>query len=326
MARALPPSFHRVAFPDAPAYPPLDGSRKADVCIVGGGYTGLSAALHLAEAGADVVLLEADRVASGASGANGGQLHSGQRRDVLWLEKRFGFERAKRLWDMAEDAKALVRSLIERFAIPCDLRAGVIEALHKPALIRESAALVEALRSRYGYDRVELLERAQTVEALGSERFAGALRDGGGGHFDPYRFALGLARAASGQGAAIHERTPALSLGEAGGPVVRTARGEVRADRVIVATDGRSGALEQITRRRMVGVNSFVVITDPLGPEGDSILPGGESAADSRFVVRYWRKTAENRLIFGGGESSAGSVAADIGSFVRPHLLEIYPQ
>lgn len=326
MARALPPSFHRLAFPDAPAYPPLDGSRMADVCIVGGGYTGLSAALHLAEAGADVVLLEADRVASGASGANGGQIHSGQRRDVLWLEKRFGFERAKRLWDMAEDAKALIRALIVRFAIDCDLRAGVIEALHKPALIRESAALVEALRARYGYDRIELLDRAQTVAALGSERFAGAVLDHGGGHLEPYRFALGLARAAAGLGASIHESTPALSLAETGGPIVRTPRGEVRANRVIVATDGRSGAFEHITRRSMVGINSFVVITEPLGPEGEVILPGGESAADSRFVVRYWRKDAENRLIFGGGESSAGSVPADIGSFVRPHLLEIYPQ
>ena len=99
MARALPPSFFRLAAGDVPQYPPLDGSRKADVCIVGGGFTGLSAALHLAEAGADVVLIEADAIASGASGRNGGQIHSGLRRDVIWLEKKFGFERAKTFWD-----------------------------------------------------------------------------------------------------------------------------------------------------------------------------------------------------------------------------------
>jgi gamma-glutamylputrescine oxidase len=326
MPRAHPPSFYRLAAATAPEYPPLDGSRRADVCVVGGGYTGLSAALHLAEAGADVVLLEADRIAGGASGQNGGQIHSGQRRDVLWLEERFGFERAKLLWDMAEEAKALVRALIVRFAIPCDLRGGVIEAQHKPSLMAEAAEHVAALRERYGYDQVRLMDAAETAAALGSERFAGAIHDRGGGHLDPYRFALGLARAASGLGATLHEASPAIALSRDGGPVVRTARGDVRAEHVIVATDGRSGRFERITRRRMIGINSFVIITEPLGAAGEAILPGGESAADSRFVVRYWRKAAGGRLIFGGGESNAGRIPADIASFVRPHMLEIYPQ
>src|SRR5688572_145850 len=326
MARVLPPSFYRLAVADVPEFAPFEGSRKADVCIVGGGFTGLSAAIHLADAGADVVLLEAGRIADGASGRSGGQIHSGQRQNQLWLERRFGFERARLLWDMAEEAKALVRSLIVRFAIPCDLRAGVIEAFHKPALLDEAATLVEALSGRYGYDLVTLLDRAETAEALGSQLYAGAVRDRGGGHLDPYRFALGLARAAAGMGVRIHENSPAISLGRESGPVVRTGQGDIRADHVIVATTGRSGKFETATRRRIVGVNSFVVVTEPLGAEGDTILPGGESAADSRFVVRYWRKTPDRRLIFGGGESSAGRIPKDVRSFVRPHLLEVYPQ
>jgi gamma-glutamylputrescine oxidase len=326
MTRPHPEPWYRLVHPDAPEHAPLDGSRRADICIVGGGYTGLSAAIHLAEAGADVVLLEADRVASGASGRNGGQIHSGQRRDVLWLEERFGFERAKELWDLAEEAKALVRALVVRFAISCDLKPGVIEAQHKRSLMPEAAELVEALTGRYGYDLVTLLDKAAAAEALGTERFAGGIRDRGGGHLDPYRFALGLARAAIGLGAVIHERTPALSLGYEAGPVVRTAKGDVRASHVIVATDGRSGKFERLTRRRMVGINSLVVATEPLGEAGEKILPGGESAADSRFVVRYWRKTGDNRLLFGGGESNAGHVPADIPAAVRPHLAEIYPQ
>jgi gamma-glutamylputrescine oxidase len=320
----FPPSFYRLAVRDRPLYAPLDGSRRADVCVVGGGYTGLSAALHLAEAGADVVLVEAGEVASGASGRNGGQIHSGQRRDVLWLEKRFGRERARELWDAAEEAKALLRTLIARFGIDCDLRSGVIEAQHTPSLMDEAAELVKVLRTRYGYDQVTLLDRAATAEALGSERFFGAVDDHGGGHLDPYRLALGLARAAAGLGASIHEDTPAASL--AAGPVVHTAQGDIRADHVIVATDGRSGAFENTTRRRVLGINSFVVATEPLGALGESILPGGQSAADSRFVVRYWRKTADGRLVFGGGETSVGYVPSDVASFVRPHLLEIYPQ
>jgi gamma-glutamylputrescine oxidase len=226
---------------------------------------------------------------------------------------------------MTEEAKALLRSLVVRFAIPCDLRAGVIEALHKASLVPEYAALVETLRRCFGYDRMRLLDRDETIAATGSERFFGAVHDGGGGHLDPYRLALGLAKAAAAAGATLHERTPAVELRDEGGPLVRTAGGDIRAASVIVATDGRSGGFETETRRRMLGVNSFVVATEPLGAEGDAILPGGESAADSRFVVRYWRRTADGRLIFGGGESSAGYVPADIASFVRPHLAEIYP-
>lgn len=324
MPRALPPSFFRLSATDVPRYEPLDGSRSADVCVVGGGYTGLSAALHLAEAGADVVLIEANAVASGASGRNGGQIHSGLRRDVLWLERRFGVERARRLWEMAEEAKALLRGLIVRHTIACDLRAGVMETLHKESLIAEASELVSVLRDRFGYDQLTLLDRAATIAALGSERFVAATRDAGGGHLNPYKFAVGLARAAERAGARLHEETPAAAL--LPGPRVRTERGEIRAGRVIVATDGRSGDFEQLTRRRMVGLNSFVVATAPLGALGDAILPGGESAADSRFVVRYWRKTADGRLVFGGGESNAGSIPADVRSFVRPHLLEVYPQ
>lgn len=327
MPRTFPPSWYRLSLADIPEYSPLDGSRSADVCIVGGGYTGLSAALHLAEAGADVVLVEAGRIADGASGRNGGQIHSGQRQDQLWLEQKFGFERAKILWDLAEEAKALVRQLIVRFAIPCDLRAGVIEARHRNSLMREAAELVEALSTRYGYDRVSLLDRAETEAALGSKLFAGAINDRGGGHLDPLRFALGLAKAAASLGAAIHENTSATALrNKSGRHIVSTARGDVTAAYVIVATDGRSGSFETMTRRRMVGINSFIAVTEPIGGASDAILPGGESAADSRFVVRYWRKTADGRVLFGGGESNAGRVPADIPAFVRQHLEEIYPQ
>jgi gamma-glutamylputrescine oxidase len=202
----------------------------------------------------------------------------------------------------------------------------VIEALHKRSLLSGAAELVEALHGRYGYDRARLLGTAETTAALGSERFFGAVADADGGHLDPYRFAIGLARAAAGLGAAIHENTPAIKLDREKGPLVRTARGDIRADQVIIATDGRSGPLENATRRRMIGINSFLIVTEPLGPEGDPILPGEQSAADSRFVVRYWRKLADGRLLFGGGESNAGRIPADVRSFVRPHLLEIYPQ
>ncbi|WP_445464353.1 NAD(P)/FAD-dependent oxidoreductase [Faunimonas sp. B44] len=322
----MPAPFYALAAADPPAFPPLAGSREADLCIVGGGYTGLCAALRAAEAGLSVVLVEAERMGAGGSGRNGGQLHSGQRRDVLWLEAHLGRERARALWQVGEAAKAHVHDLIGRFQIECDFRPGLLHAVHRRRLVPEVHAEVEALRTRYGY-RVDYLDRDQAAAALGSTAYCAAVRDTGGGHLDPLRFLHGLAHAAEGLGAALHEQTPALSLTRRSGtPVVRTAHGDVKASHVIVATDGRSRGFEQATRRRTIGINSYMVATEPLGAAGRTVLPGGEGASDSRYVIRYWRKTADGRLTFGGGESNAGAIPDDIPSFVLPHLLDVYPQ
>lgn len=318
-----PPPFHALGDPAPVRYPPLDGSAAADVCVVGGGFTGLAAALRLAQSGADVVLVEAGRVGDGGSGRNGGQLHSGQRRDVLWLERRFGFDTAKALWDMAERAKRHVGDLVRRHAIACELRSGLLYALHKPSLLAGERALAEALDRRYGYDRMAVLDCDAASAALGSQRYFGAVRDGGGGHLDPLRLVRGLARAAAAAGARLHEETPALSLGRDGGPRVRTARGDIRAGHVVVATDGRSGGFEAATGRRVLGIASSVLATEPLGAAGAAILPGGECASDSRFAVRYWRKDGDGRLLFGGGETAAPP--RDIAATVLPELLEVYP-
>ncbi|MYZ46385.1 NAD(P)/FAD-dependent oxidoreductase [Propylenella binzhouense] len=326
MRPALPEPFYARCIADPPRFAPLEGTHEADLVVVGGGFTGLSAALAAAEAGRSVVLLEAGRLAAGASGRNGGQLHSGQRQDVLWLETHFGYGRALALWRFGEAAKAHVLGLIDRFGIECNLQRGLIHALHKPGLVIEAKEHVEALGDRYSYP-VEYLGREETAAALGSRAYFGAIRDPGGAHLDPLRLAHGLARAAVSAGAALHEESAATALSRHGaGPLVRTARGEVRARHVIVATNGRSNGLERATRRRTLGINSYMVATEPLGPLGDTILPGGEGASDSRFVVRYWRKLADGRLTFGGGESNAGRIPSDIRSFVLPHLLDVYPQ
>jgi gamma-glutamylputrescine oxidase len=324
MAASHPPSWYHLTAGDQPQFAPPGGSRKADVCIVGGGFTGLSAALHLAQAGADVVLVEADRIGYGASGRNGGQLHSGQRQDVLWLENKVGFEAARTFWDIGEMAKALVRALVEEHAIACDLTPGLIEAVHKPSWVEETAELVDALQTRYDYDQIALLDRDQTADALGSTLYAGGFRDNGAGHLDPYRFALGLAHAAKAAGASLHERTRAIMLRS--GRTVVTTHGTISADHVILATDCRSGEIDKIGRRCALGINSFIVATEPLGDRGLDVLPGNECADDTRYIVRYWRKSADGRLIFGGGENNSGSIPSDIASVVRPHVEEIYPQ
>jgi gamma-glutamylputrescine oxidase len=206
------PSLYAATADAGLTFPSLTESVRADVAIVGGGYTGLSAALHLAEAGIDVALVEANRVGWGASGRNGGQLHSGQRRDQDWLEAHLGKDVARRLWELAEEAKAVTLGLIEKHSIACDWRPGLIETAHRKRLIAGETAYVDKLRDVYGYDAVTWLDRAALAEAIGTDVYFGGRRDARAGHLDPLKFAQGLARAARQAGARIFEATRAVAV------------------------------------------------------------------------------------------------------------------
>jgi gamma-glutamylputrescine oxidase len=358
------PSLYAATADAALAFPGLDGSVKAHVAIVGGGYTGLSAALHLAEAGIDVVLLESERVGWGASGRNGGQLHSGQRRDQDWLEERLGRDDAHRLWRLAEEAKALVKGLIAKHAIVCDWRAGLIETVHKARPVRHEIAYVEKLKRDYGYAAVEWLDRDAVAAAIGTDVYFGGRRDSGAGHLDPLKFTQGLARAAAKAGARIFEGTRAakltgtattgftiecapnaLSQSTIGGDRARVpsprrggassfeggrdqkVRGSVRADIVVLAGDGYLDGIDAETEARVMPIDNYILATAPIGAgQPGGLIPGGEAGSDTRFVVYYFRPTADGRLIFGGGETYSRRAPADTAAFVRRHLRKIYPQ
>lgn len=307
-------------------FPSLDQSTRAHVAIIGGGYTGLSAALHLAEAGVDVVLLEQRRIGWGASGRNGGQLHSGQRRDQDWLEHRIGRDDAHHLWTLAEEAKALVKGLIERHGIACDWRAGLIEAVHKRRLVPGEIAYVEKLKRNYGYDPVEWLDRERLAAIIGTPVYFGGRRDTGAGHLDPLKFAQGLARAAAMAGARLYEDTQAAKLHGSGPHVVETDHGNVTADIVILAGNGYLDGLDEETESRVMPIDNYILATAPIGagrPGG--LIPGGEAVSDTRFVVYYFRPTADGRLVFGGGETYSWRPPSDMAAFVRKHLSRIYP-
>jgi gamma-glutamylputrescine oxidase len=329
MASAHTASLYAERAGQLPAFAPLDGSVRTDVAIVGGGYTGLSAALHLAEAGIGAAVIETERVGWGASGRNGGQLHSGQRRDQDWLEERFGKDEALTLWRLAEEAKALVRGLIDRHRIDCDWRSGLIETVHRERLVAGEIAYVDKLRTAYGYDRVTWLGRDELAAAIGTGVYYGGRRDAGAGHLDPLRFALGLARAAAGAGARIFEETRAVKVTPrpGGGFTVATDRGAVDSDIVILAGNGYLDGIDAEVEARVMPIDNYILATAPIGagrPGG--IIPGGEAVSDTRFVVYYFRPDADGRLIFGGGETYRRRAPAEIADFVRKHLLRIYPQ
>lgn len=323
---AYPPSWY-AATADLPAErPPLRGALGADVCIVGAGYTGLSAALHLAQAGLRVVVLDAQRVGFGASGRNGGQVGSGQRLDQDELERIAGRGVARQLWDMAEDAKALVRDLIETHAMPgVDWTPGVATACWKQAEVADLHRYAERLARDYGATGWEPLDRAGMARLVPSGVFAGGGVDRSAAHIHPLNFCLGLAAAAEAAGAVIHERSEVHRIDHGRPAVLRTDAGQVTADHVILAGNGYLAGLAPEVEARVMPINNFIVATEPLGARAAEVLAEPVAVADTRFVVSYWRLTRDGRLLFGGGESYGYRFPKDIAALVRVPLERIYP-
>ena len=315
-----------VATPLAP-FPPLKGEVEADVCVVGAGFTGLSTALHLAEAGYKVVLLEAQRVGFGASGRNGGQVGSGQRIEQDDLEKQVGEDKARALWDLAEASKDCVRGLIAKHGIECDWRDGIIHAELKPKHLHHSFEYAEMLQTRYGYDSISALDSDDIRAHIGSEAYCGGTLDTGAGHLNPQKYVLGLARAAQKAGVQIYERTKALAFAKAAKPLVTTEEGAVRAEFLVLAGNGYMGNLSPKVARRVMPINNFIVATEPLGEDvAKSLIRDDVAVADSKFVVNYFKRSADNRMVFGGGESYGYRFPQDIAAKAQKPMLKIYPQ
>jgi len=321
-------NYYEASAGERPRFALLQGEQAADVCVIGGGFTGLSAALHLAERGFSVALLEAGRVGCGASGSNGGQVGSGQRCDVAQLERRFGRTRARLLWDLAEEAKAIVAGRIERHAIDCQWRAGNLLAITRPRYVDALAAEARHLATQYGYQRMRMLDRAQMRDSVDSAAYVAGRMDEGGGHLHPLRFALGLARAARAAGARLYEASAASRI-EWGAPSrVHTASGAVRAAHVVLCANAYLGdALEPRITGRIMPITSHLLATEPLDPQrARATIRDGCCVHATRFVVDYFRFSAQQRLIFGGGETYCARAPRDAQGFVRRHMLRVFPQ
>jgi gamma-glutamylputrescine oxidase len=308
-----------------PQYPALDGDRTCDVVIVGGGFTGLSAATHLAKSGTDVVLIEAHRFGDGASGRNGGQFGTGQRAWAEEMEAELGFSRAKALFDLAEEAKAHLLEFTASNGIDIDFMPGQMSVAHKQRYVDAYKAHAEIMAGRFGYPHISFMDAKETAARLGSTHYFGGVRDTGTGHIHPMKLVIGTARAAAGAGAHLFENTASTGIASVGDKVrVTTPTGTVTAQKCLVAVNAYGGGLEPVSAAHIMPIGSFIGATVPLDAFPD-VLPGNEAVDDSRFVVRYFRKSKDGRLLFGGREIYGVNDPKDIHIHIRRQIAELYP-
>ncbi|PHP66273.1 FAD-dependent oxidoreductase [Zhengella mangrovi] len=318
-------SWYEATAGDRPDWPALKGDHATDVLVIGGGFTGLSAAVQLASDGIGCILIEGHRVGDGASGRNGGQLGTGQRAWAEELEGEIGLERARALFAIAEDAKTHLHDFTRIHQIDMEYMPGQMSVVHKPRYLDDYRAHADLMAERFDYPHIRYMDKAETAERLGSTRYHGGIRDTGTGHIHPLKLVIGTARAAAQAGAAIHENTPALSIGREGGKVVVTVPGgTIRAERCLLATNAYGETLEPVSASHIMPIRSFIGATVPLGDD-TPVIPGSESVDDSRFVVRYFRKSRDGRLLFGGREAYTAEEPKDISTHVRKQIAEIYP-
>jgi gamma-glutamylputrescine oxidase len=325
---AYPDSYYAASAHPIYGFDTFDGDVTCDVVVIGGGFTGLSSALHLAEQGYDVVLLEAHKVGWGASGRNGGQVGSGQRREQDELEKMLGVDDARKLWDIAEQSKDIVKSLIKKHGINCDWKPGILHADHRERFVKGTHEYADKLRDEYGYDQIRNINRDEMRDMVGSEFYHGGSLDMGAGHLHPLNFALGLAVAARQAGVRIYENAMVTEYSTDENVTVKVQGGTtVTGQMLILGCNGYLDGLDDRVARRVMPINNFVIATEPLGEDmARALIRDDVAVADSKFVINYYRLSADNRMLFGGGETYSYHFPKDIKSFVQPYMLEVYPQ
>lgn len=322
-----PPSYYAATAHPSVSRPTLEGVKQVDVCVIGGGYTGLSAALHCAERGLSVVLLEGKRIGWGASGLNGGQVMPGWNRTTRGLIQQFGPAQARRLFTMAQEAVEGLFHRIERHRIACDPHRGHLIVAATPADMQMLETEVEC-REGMGYGDSRLVDRETSIGLTGAPGYHGGLLDTRGGHIHPLNLALGLAVAAELAGARLHEDSRVIRLRPVAARMqVETVRGKVLAKNVVLACGPQSGKLLEPVERRTSALTAFAAATAPLTDrEAAGLVQDGLAVCDTRMAVNYFHMSPDNRLLFGGGERFRLDQDESAEAVVRPRLEGVFPQ
>jgi len=324
-------SYYEASVTRPPPASALAERTRADVCVVGGGYAGLSAALELAERGYDVVLLEAQRVGWGASGRNGGQVIVGFGSDgECAIEKQFPREDARRAWEVSVEGLQLVHERIRRHGIGCEYRPGYLSLAVKPRKSRDLRRWMDHVATAYGYP-VRWVGPQEIGQWVASRRFHSATYDEASGHLHPLKYCLGLAAAARAAGARLHEHSPVFVVERGARPLVKTAQGECECRFVVLGGNVYLGEygddIAPEVAARIMPVGTYMIATEPMPRErADALMRGRPAASDTNFVLDYFRLSADDRLLFGGGDSYSGSAPRDIIGRIRASMLKVFPQ
>jgi gamma-glutamylputrescine oxidase len=322
-----PTSYYFATAHPAPRHPTLSETIDVDVCVVGGGIAGCSTALNLAERGYRVALIEGQHIGWGASGRSGGQALAGYASGQAKLVANVGLADAKKLWDISVEALEALRSRVERHAIDCDLHWGAMLVAVKARQRDDLLTELREAENEYGYRKLRFMERAEVQEILATDRYCAGLYDSGSGHLHPLNYTLGLARAAAAAGVQIYEHSQVTQVTPGEPAIVTTANGAVRAKFVALCCNAYIGELSRKLRGRIMPVGTYIVATEPLGEERISALMRENIAvSDTNFVLDYFRRSADHRLLFGGRVSYSGVDAFNTASATRKRMIKVFPQ
>lgn len=320
------PSWYAHSANDKTVRPSLEGALEADVCVIGAGFTGVSAALQLAENGYKVIVLEGERVGFGASGRNGGQIVNGYSRDLETIARRYGPDKAARLGAMSLEGGQIIRERVAKYDIKCDLVDGGFFAAFTDKQVREMAH-VKAHWEKHGHTGLEMVSKAEVGKYVKSDRYVGGMIDKLGGHIHPLNLVLGEAAAVESLGGRIFENSRVTGVDFGANPVVRTAKGRVTAKYVLVCGNAYLGSMLPKITDKMMPVSSQVMATEPLDPKLiEELLPANYCVEDANYVLDYYRRTADNRLLYGGGIGYGGQDPANLTGVIRPNMLKTFPQ
>jgi glycine/D-amino acid oxidase-like deaminating enzyme len=329
MPAALPHtgSYYAASVAPEPGRASLDTAISVDVCIIGGGFTGVNTALELAERGMSVVLLEAQRIGWGASGRNGGQLIRGLGHDVSGVERWVGKEGVQYLQQAGSESVDIVRRRVNDNGLGCDLRWGYCDLANTPSHWKGLKEELGALTAQ-GYPHpLRLVEKDTLHEVVNSSAYVGGLIDMGSGHLHPLKLILAEARLAEAKGAILYEASPVRRIVHGANVQVFTDQGQITAGQVVLACDAFLEKLEPALTGKLLPAGSYIIATEPLGEErARALIPQNMALCDQRVALDYYRLSADNRLLFGGACNYSGRNPANIGDYMRPKMERVFPQ